>query len=71
MKRDGLLRRIARAARRQGVTWRLDRQGANHEIWLCGRTHVPVPRHADIGDQLARTICEELEAEFGKDWWRR
>ena len=71
MKRDELLRRIAQSARRQGVAWRLDRQGANHEIWRCGRTCVPVARHTEIGERLAQTMLKELEGELGKDWWRR
>ena len=71
MRRHELLRRIARTARRQGVAWSLERQGSNHEVWRCGITHVPVPRHADIGHLLAKAIFEELEGELGKDWWRR
>ncbi len=53
------------------MAWSLERQGSNHEVWRCGITHVPVPRHADIGHLLAKAIFEELEGELGKDWWRR
>lgn len=71
MKRDELLRRVARVARRQGVVWRLERQGANHEIWRCGSTYVPIPRHVEVGDGVAFTVFKDLEAELGKDWWRK
>ena len=71
MKRGQMLRRIARAARETGVVWELEQQGANHEIWRCGSIRVPVPRHGEIDDRLASTIFEELEAELGKEWWRR
>jgi mRNA interferase HicA len=71
MRRHELFRRIAREAYRQGVAWRLERQGASHELWRCGHTQIAVPRHAEIGNQLAQAIYEELEAELGKDWWRR
>jgi hypothetical protein len=71
MRRAQLLRRIGTSARRQGIVWILDRQGASHEIWRCGTTVVPVPRHAKIGNHLAQRIFEELEPELGKDWWRQ
>jgi hypothetical protein len=70
MKRDELLRRVARMARRQGVAWRLERQGANHEIWRCGSTYIPIPRHVEFGNGVAFTVFEDLEAELGKDRWR-
>ena len=71
MKRNQLLRGIAKAARARGVVWKLDRQGAGHEIWQCGKMSVPVPRHKEIDDSLAKTLFAELELELGKDWWRR
>jgi mRNA interferase HicA len=51
--------------------WQLDRQGASHEIWRCGRRLVPVPRHKEIGNTMVRTIFAQLEPEIGKDWWRK
>ena len=71
MKRHELLWGIARAARAQGVVWQLHRQGASHEIWRCGKTLVPVPRHKEIGNTMAWTIFAQLEPEIGKDWWRK
>jgi hypothetical protein len=70
MKRDDLLRRIATRARSQGVEWRLDRQGANHEIWMCGAIEVAVPRHREINEMTGVGICRSLEAELGEGWWR-
>ena len=40
----------------------LKREGSNHSIWHNpenGST-VPVPRHSEIADILARRICREL-----------
>ncbi len=71
MKRHELLRRIAKAARAKGVVWQLERQGAGHEIWRCGETPMPLPRHKEIGDRLAEAVFAGLEIELGKDWWRR
>jgi hypothetical protein len=70
MHRDDLIRRIGRNARERGVRWALIRQGGNHEIWRCGTTTVPIPRHEEISEQVARTILRELDVELGKDWWR-
>jgi hypothetical protein len=70
MKRRQVLGRIVAAATRQGKRWELVRQGGDHEIWRCGSTEVPVPRHAEIGEQVARAIWRELEDELGKGWWR-
>ena len=52
------------------LPWELERQGANHEIWRCASTRVPIPRHAEIADRLARRIFAELEDDLGVQWWR-
>jgi mRNA interferase HicA len=70
MKRDELLRRIARMALRQGVAWRLERQGANHEVWRCGAVEVTVPRHREINEMTAVGICRSLEEALGEGWWQ-
>ncbi len=70
MKRDELLRRVAARARKQGVEWRLDRQGANHEIWRCGAVEVVVPRHREINEVTGIGICRSLEAASSEGWWR-
>lgn len=70
MKREKLLRRVARTARSRGVTWRLDRQGANHEVWRCGSVEVTVPRHREINEITAIGILTSLEDALRKGWWR-
>jgi hypothetical protein len=70
MKRDELLRRIAARARKQGVEWRLDRQGTNHEIWRCGAVEVALPRHREVNEVTGIGICKSLEAALGEGWWR-
>jgi hypothetical protein len=67
MKRDELLRRVARVARRRGAVWRLERQGANHEVWICGPVNVTVPRPREINEMTAIGICRTLEKKrWGK-----
>jgi hypothetical protein len=71
VKRDELLRRARRAARRRGIAWTLVRQGADHEIWQCGSTRVVIPRHREINEGTAFDVQRRLEAELGKEWWQR
>lgn len=50
---------------------RVVRQGGRHEVWLCGRTKVTIPRHREINEITAQAIFKTLEAELGHAWWRR
>jgi hypothetical protein len=68
--RADLIRAIAREARRQGVAWAVAREGANHTIYLLGRTRMPIPRHSKIRERLTRAILGETEAELGRRWWQ-
>ncbi len=70
MQRARLLRRIAAAAAERRVSWVLVRQGARHELWVCGRTSVTIPRHREINELTALGICRTLEPELGENWWR-
>ena len=46
--------------RRHGCS--LKREGGNHSIWQNpdNSATVPVPRHTEIADVLARKICKDL-----------
>ncbi len=70
MKKSGLVKEIRNAAKAQGLSFDLDRQGASHEIWICGDTKVPMPRHTEITATTERLIRKQLEDALGKDWWR-
>ena len=56
MKRLDLLRRL----QSQGCV--LKREGGNHSIWRNPQTGQmqAVPRHTEIGENLARKICRAL-----------
>ena len=69
-KRADLLREIREAAAFAGVTMEFVRHGSRHDIWRVGSLSFSVPRHRELGDRLARAICESLEAELGEGWWR-
>ncbi len=70
MKRRDVIRKLATAAKQQDIEWTVDREGANHTIYLLGDTRIPIPRHAEIGERLARAIFIEAEAELGRRWWQ-
>jgi hypothetical protein len=70
MKRRNLTCRIAKEAARQGVEWKVHREGANHTIYLLGGTRIPIPRHTEIGERLALAIFVEAEGELGRRWWQ-
>ncbi len=71
MRRAELLRRIGRAAKRKQLAWSKEREGKRHEIWRCGSTEFPVPRHKEINEMTAEAIMKDLEDELGEDWWRK
>jgi mRNA interferase HicA len=59
MKRRDLLRHL------QQHGCRLDREGANHSIYrnpANGRC-TAVPRHSEVKDTVARTICDQLDVQ--------
>lgn len=31
---------------------------------------IPIPRHSEIDNVLAKIICEEAAIKLGKDWYR-
>ncbi|HUY33093.1 MAG TPA: type II toxin-antitoxin system HicA family toxin [Pirellulales bacterium] len=57
MKRHDLIRHLEKYG------CELLRQGANHSMYRnpANRRRAPVPRHREIGEALARKICDLLE----------
>lgn len=53
MKRRLLLKRLQLAG------WYLLRNGANHDVYTNGHDMEPIPRHAEIDEQLARSILRK------------
>ncbi|WP_308464882.1 hypothetical protein [Rathayibacter soli] len=70
MKRRDLLKKIAAEAKRQGITWELVRNGANHDVYTLGDTIIPIARHNEIGDRFAIEIFKECQAQLGQRWWK-
>lgn len=70
MKRRDVVRTIAAAARTQDLDFIIVREGANHTVYSLDGLMIPVPRHRELDDRLARVIFGECEPKLGKGWWR-
>lgn len=40
--------------------WYLKRNGGDHDIYAKGNKRIPVPRHKEINEQLAKSIIKNL-----------
>lgn len=69
--RKDVLDKIAKAAKRAGLTWELAREGGNHSIYKLDGLPIPVGRRrGEIGNRYAEMIYRECEPKLGKGWWR-
>jgi hypothetical protein len=69
MTRSELLRKIYKAARKQGVTITLSER-TNHSLFTIGKTNIWMPRSERIKPGTQKGILKQLEEEFGKGWHR-
>ena len=53
MKRRELLKLFTNAG------WYFLRNGANHDIYTNGKDNVPIPRHPDANEVLARALIKK------------
>jgi mRNA interferase HicA len=55
MKKRELVKRLG------SLGWSFDHHGGNHDIWTNGKICEAVPRHAEIGESLAKKILKKAE----------
>lgn len=60
---------MSTGAKQSGLPWVMIREGGSHSIFTLGDQRVPIPRHREISDVLAREIMKELEEALGERWW--
>lgn len=70
MKRRHLIGKVHDRACDARRGWAVERRGGKHDLWRCGATVVPIPRHREINEITALQIMKTLEAELGEGWWR-
>jgi mRNA interferase HicA len=63
MKRRDLLKQLAEMADAKQVSFVFVREGANHTVYRFGENNVPIPRHNEIPERLARSILRKAEAK--------
>jgi mRNA interferase HicA len=54
MKKRELERRLRECG------WRFLRHGGRHDVWTDGESEEYVPRHAEVNEQLARSILRKV-----------
>lgn len=69
-KQRELLKKLRKAAKARGLSFELERHGENHDVYRLDGLRVTVPRHTEIGDQMAAVIYRQCEAKLGKRWWK-
>lgn len=61
---------ISKAAKAQGIEFRLARKGRKHLIYHLGDTVVlPVP-HSTVPSRIKFEMFKQCEAELGYRWWQ-
>ncbi|MZE75923.1 type II toxin-antitoxin system HicA family toxin [Streptomyces xinghaiensis] len=70
MKYKTLVARVRKAAKAKDVPFEMRRQKGSHQVWTCGATPVTIPKHKEINEITAESICKALETELGEKWWR-
>lgn len=70
MKYKDLIRKIRDASGGAELDFDMKRQKGSHQMWICGSTSVTIPKHNEVNELTAESICKTLEAELGENWWR-
>ncbi|MCI9042245.1 type II toxin-antitoxin system HicA family toxin [Dubosiella newyorkensis] len=53
MKQRELIKRLGE------LGFRFERHGANHDLYTDGKIKIPIPRHKEIKEALAKKILEQ------------
>jgi len=69
MKRNALVRQIAKAAKARGLRFEESRS-RKHDIFDLDGLKLPIPQHKEIGEGLTDRIRKECEPKLGRRWWR-
>jgi alpha-L-fucosidase len=69
-KRRDVIKTIAAEAKRQGVVFGVEREGANHTVFNLDGLMIPIGRHNDLDNQMAEIIYKEAAEKLGKRWWK-
>lgn len=62
MRRTDLEKQLRAIAKTKAVAFSKSREGANHTIFNMNGTKIPVPRHREISEHLAKKILKDARA---------
>ncbi|GAB3663905.1 hypothetical protein GCM10027589_27720 [Actinocorallia lasiicapitis] len=65
MKHTDLVRRLRQIAKEAGLVLKED-GGTNHEKWIAGSATAIVPRHKEVGENLAKKILRDFAADLAE-----
>ncbi|HEY9312985.1 hypothetical protein [Williamsia sp.] len=69
--RNDVLKKIAKAAKAEGLDFDFVREGGNHSVYQLDGLAIPIGRHkGEIGNRYAEMIYKECEPKLGKRWWK-
>lgn len=60
MHKETSLKRKDLIARLEKAGFILYRNGGSHDIYIRGKEEIPIPRHREINERLAKRIIKEL-----------
>lgn len=66
-----IVKKIRTAAKRKGLTFEYAGEGGRHTHYRLDGILIPIPRHAEVDNDLAEIIYRECQDKLGKGWWRK
>lgn len=67
MKKRDLLKKLNTLASLENVEFAEKREGGSHTIYTMNGTAIPIPRHGEINEILARSILKDAKNAATKD----
>lgn len=69
-KQQELLKKLRKAAKARGLSFDFVEHGGRHDAYNLDGLRVTIPRHREIGNQMAAVIYRQCEPKLGKGWWK-
>lgn len=70
VKPRDIKRKISKAAKAQGLVFKLTRHGSRHDIYELEGQTFSIPRHDDVNRYTAEDMYKDAEPILGERWWR-
>lgn len=67
-KRTEVVEKITKAAKKAGLSFDIQREGANHTIYGLDGLMIPIARHPSLDGFLAIKVYKQCEPKLEKGW---